>query len=439
MANDSKSIREKISQRASQLKDSAVDKAKDSAKESIDAKLEENRVVGTAKKAANLARRAAVLGAHLVKGTVSAMSGLVAVLVNPITWVLLLCFFVMILTVGTTRALGQNTFSEACGVTTGAPQFSTATTPNRIDRGKKIMGHFLNVGFTEEQASRLSASILAISDGDAAFNVPNSCNNDCAINDSTVKDVGLISFSREQVVALAEFAKENSADWRDASTQLRFISEMLENLSEDDKDAFKDNPGISLISTTDEDVHSPIDEETLRKEYKGEAEECKAMGDGSGDNQWAITKKRRQGSGIGTGIFVSPVGADARCTSAFGSRTHPVTGEKNTFHRGLDFGQTSDNVIYAADGGVVIQSCDSCNHWTYGQIIMIDHGSGYVTLYAHLSKRTVQVGDKVSAGDPIAIMGNTGRGTGTHLHFEIMKDGQLEDPEMHLGTLGCGI
>ena len=86
--------------------------------------------------------------------------------------------------------------------------------------------------------------------------------------------------------------------------------------------------------------------------------------------------------------------------------------------------------IYASDGGTVITSGYS---GAYGMCIDIDHGNGYVTKYGHCSKLLVNVGEKVYQGQQIALMGSTGRSTGSHLHFEIIQNGSRIDPEPKLG------
>ncbi|HBK33528.1 TPA: hypothetical protein DEP34_04250 [Candidatus Uhrbacteria bacterium] len=94
-------------------------------------------------------------------------------------------------------------------------------------------------------------------------------------------------------------------------------------------------------------------------------------------------------------------------------------------HTGLDIDGDYTTNNYAARDGVVIYS-----GWRngYGLTVEIDHGDGYVTRYAHHNKNYVEVGDVVMAGDPIGQTGTTGRSTGTHLHFEIIKDGKFQNP-----------
>lgn len=111
-------------------------------------------------------------------------------------------------------------------------------------------------------------------------------------------------------------------------------------------------------------------------------------------------------------------------SSRFGKRTDPFTG-KQEYHRGIDFaGQTGSNVVAVA-GGVITEAKDSNG---YGNLIEIDHGNGYVTRYGHNSEMTVEVGDAVKKGQVVAKMGSTGRSTGPHVHFEVLKNGVHVDP-----------
>lgn len=96
------------------------------------------------------------------------------------------------------------------------------------------------------------------------------------------------------------------------------------------------------------------------------------------------------------------------------------------YHMALDIASNSAPPILAVDSGTV--SYVACIQWGYGCHIIIDHGNGYQTLYAHLSSFSVQAGQSVSQGQQIGIMGSTGRSTGPHLHFEIRTGGQILNP-----------
>jgi murein DD-endopeptidase MepM/ murein hydrolase activator NlpD len=111
-------------------------------------------------------------------------------------------------------------------------------------------------------------------------------------------------------------------------------------------------------------------------------------------------------------------------TDGFGPRLDPVTG-KPAFHEGLDISVAIGTVVTApADGVVVFANRDS----GYGRLIKINHGYGYTTLYGHLEKFLVKEGAKVTRGQPIGKVGMSGRTTGPHLHYEVWKDGEKQNP-----------
>jgi len=111
-------------------------------------------------------------------------------------------------------------------------------------------------------------------------------------------------------------------------------------------------------------------------------------------------------------------------SSYFGHRADPFTG-RSAFHRGLDFAGPAGAEVVAVASGVVTYSKD---RFGYGKCVEINHGNGYVTRYAHNQRVLVQAGDTVQKGQPIALIGSTGRSTGPHLHFEVLKQGRSVDP-----------
>ncbi|MDQ7014981.1 MAG: M23 family metallopeptidase [Gammaproteobacteria bacterium] len=111
-------------------------------------------------------------------------------------------------------------------------------------------------------------------------------------------------------------------------------------------------------------------------------------------------------------------------SSAYGIRTDPFSG-KPQMHKGIDFAGKMGSSIYAVASGVV--SWAGKRHG-YGQLVEIQHGNGYSTRYAHGAKVLVQKGELVSQGQEIAKMGSSGRSTGPHLHFELLKKGRQINP-----------
>jgi murein DD-endopeptidase MepM/ murein hydrolase activator NlpD len=119
-------------------------------------------------------------------------------------------------------------------------------------------------------------------------------------------------------------------------------------------------------------------------------------------------------------------------SSNFGWRIDPFTGQR-AYHEGIDVMAEIGTPFFAAAGGVVIFSG---THPQYGNMIEIDHGNGLITRYAHASKRLVKIGDLVVRGVEIGRIGNTGRATGSHLHFEVRRRGAAVNPKEFLRLPG---
>lgn len=111
-------------------------------------------------------------------------------------------------------------------------------------------------------------------------------------------------------------------------------------------------------------------------------------------------------------------------SSYFGKRTSPFSGKTET-HRGVDFAGKAGNDVVSVAGGVVTKAGEK---GAYGFLVEIDHGNGYVTRYGHNQMVLVQVGEAIKRGQVIAKLGSTGRSTGPHVHFEVIKDGVRIDP-----------
>lgn len=124
--------------------------------------------------------------------------------------------------------------------------------------------------------------------------------------------------------------------------------------------------------------------------------------------------------------FDSVCPSDGAISSAFGYRVHPVY-EDVRFHYGIDYALFDGDPVTAFADGTVVSAEEISG---YGQTIVISHGEGFTTLYAHLSKFMVSPGDKVTLGQTIALGGHSGNATGPHLHFEVECDGVRYNPEL---------
>ena len=137
-----------------------------------------------------------------------------------------------------------------------------------------------------------------------------------------------------------------------------------------------------------------------------------------------MTKLQSKSQSYIGGKMTWPVPASTRISSHFGDRVG-----RSAPHQGLDIAAPTGTTIVAASGGKVI---NSSRRGGYGNIVIIDHGSGIATYYAHCSILLVKVGDKVIAGSVIAKVGSTGDSTGPHCHFEVRENGTAVNPLKYL-------
>ena len=127
--------------------------------------------------------------------------------------------------------------------------------------------------------------------------------------------------------------------------------------------------------------------------------------------------------------YMWPLPGWYRISSPFGYRINPVSGRAQN-HGGIDIPANGGTPILAAKSGQVITSVKGSGaYWSYGNYVVIDHGNGNSTLYAHMSSRAVSEGQMVKQGQVIGYVGTTGNSTGNHLHLEIRVNGQRTDPE----------
>ena len=250
---------------------------------------------------------------------------------------------------------------------------------------------------------------------------------------SLIDDIGDIMRSDKELEnsyreAVSEL-KAVKAEYEDAKAEMENSKKELETLkAQQEKDIAE---AAAVISSLQSDISSnasflsqlSVQEKALQDEINKKVSELNAQqkpsnGGSNGGNTG--------GSVTGTGNLVWP----SYCTyitSRQGPRIHPITGEYKN-HGGTDIGASYGTAIWAADSGTVVRSADGWNGG-WGNYVMIDHGNGMQTLYAHMSSRAVSVGQTVSRGQTIGYVGSTGMSTGAHLHFEMYVNGSRIDPE----------
>ena len=131
-------------------------------------------------------------------------------------------------------------------------------------------------------------------------------------------------------------------------------------------------------------------------------------------------------------LEIKPSGRPVRegyISSYFGERMDPFNGE-DAFHKGVDFASDAGADVLSVASGIVTWSGPREG---YGNLVEINHGNGYITRYGHAARTLVTVGDEVERGQAVAVVGSTGRSTGPHLHFEVLKDGRQIDPMAFVG------
>ncbi len=170
--------------------------------------------------------------------------------------------------------------------------------------------------------------------------------------------------------------------------------------------------------------------EAIEKDKKAAEAAFAAMEAASNDIAAQIRKiqEASKDKGVFNGVFKWPLPGHSRITSDYGMRFHPTL-KQNKLHTGVDIGAPNGTTIIAAESGTVIFS-----GWNnaYGQMVIIDHGGGISSLYAHMSKIAVSDGKAVSQGATVGYVGSTGWSTGNHLHFEVRVNGSPVNPWTYL-------
>lgn len=211
----------------------------------------------------------------------------------------------------------------------------------------------------------------------------------------------------EEAQAEAEATKgEREASQTELAAQRAEVQKLIQEIAADEKATQAE---IDKLDKAAKEQDAEI--QRLDKELQKAIEEARK----NASNQYQFDP--------GTGFYWPLPKERVSVTSFFGPRTHPITGKYHN-HSGTDIGAYSGTEIYAAHGGIVLTSA---YHASYGNYVVLSRGDGITTLYAHMSKRAVKVGDVVSQGQVIGYVGSTGSSTAPHLHFEVRENGVRKD------------
>lgn len=243
----------------------------------------------------------------------------------------------------------------------------------------------------------------------------------------------LESQKQEQNKLLEELKVEENEKYQ----KLKEIESVIKEHQDKLNDKLRAKEKLALKKRELQAEVSKIEQEIIREEREAE-ERRKAQAEKAARERELQAKRESlkktednyNNVGSSNARLAWPAGT-SRITEYFGWRIHPIRGTRH-FHRGLDIGGPFNTSIYAAEDGVVTFA--GASGGGYGNRVDIDHGNGMVTRYAHINHGgvLVSVGQRVSRGEKIALMGTTGLSTGSHLHFEVMIGGVVQNPLNYL-------
>ena len=246
--------------------------------------------------------------------------------------------------------------------------------------------------------------------------------------DVLLNSKGLISFLSNYYL-ISEMIKADDELIKECSRAQKYMQELEESLleknnrlEENQKTIQKEkislenmevlkNKRVMELSETEAELYKQIDE--YHKQIDSIEKEIRALSLQNNNNENYIG-----------GDMVWPVPGYTRITSPFGMRTHPITGIYK-LHTGTDISAPMGATFIAANDGIVVKA--EYNN-AYGNMVIIDHGGGITTLYAHGSAILVDAGEYVNQGTPVLKVGSTGYSTGPHAHFEVRINGEYQDP-----------
>ena len=221
----------------------------------------------------------------------------------------------------------------------------------------------------------------------------------------------------ESKAAQEEAKQELSSRKAELQTQLDEAIALMKKI-QSQSDVYQDT--LDALSQEEDEIQAQI----VKKSQELAAQQAAGNNTSSGNASTGVVT-----SWMGSGGYMWPEKASKKINSPFGLRSSPG-GIGSTNHKGVDIGGVGYTTqVLASKAGTVIVSQRSSS---YGEYVVVSHGSGNTTLYAHMSKRLVSAGQTVQQGQVLGITGSTGNSTGPHLHFEITEGGVRVDPLQYL-------
>lgn len=226
----------------------------------------------------------------------------------------------------------------------------------------------------------------------------------------------LMSRLAKMDVELIDQVKEEIKTTQEKKNQVLVKKETLISLQDDQSRQRED---LKIASSRQKELYKNISNE--KKDIEAALEDLERE---SQKIEEELMKLNPNTQYVGSGVYTWPTPGYTRITSPYGMRKHPIL-KTNRMHTGIDIGAPNGATIVSVDHGCVVQV-----GWYggYGRVVMVDHGHGIVTMYAHTSAALVNVGDAVKKGQAIAKVGSTGWSTGPHLHFEVRINGKYTNP-----------
>ena len=268
---------------------------------------------------------------------------------------------------------------------------------------------------------------------------------DVLLNSSSLTDFLNSYHTVEQIMSvdqelLDDLEKEKQQITEDKQT----LQDKKDKLNEEKQQVEKQKVSLSNKKSTKQKMVSQLNSQESalqqqKEEYYKELENIQAELRRIAE---AVSKNNGGGNYSG-GTLQFPCPGFSRISSRFGSRGAPLAGG-STYHKGVDLAAPMGTSILAAESGTVIAVSKTCTHnygkskscgcgGGFGNYVMVNHGNGLVTVYAHCTSINVGLGEKVTRGETIATVGSTGASSGFHLHFGTLLNGTYVDPAPYIG------